>query len=156
VASGEEARGEPEVQVLVIGASGVLGSAIARRLCEDWAAPSTWDVLLEPQRTHELGCVSKYLDARDQTRLSNWWRKRGLARSRCVRCWWRRLAVRMSASQWRSEMSEPLESLFWTLRAGPEVLAERCARGVLGSRVGEVGGAGQSAYATTRRQVNRW
>lgn len=137
---------------VVIGASGVLGSAIARRISGEHRVLATY--FSRPESARDLlscGCQVEWLDVRDEAAIEAL-----LSRARprslvlCAGVAGSGLVPRLGAEAWRETLGVHLDGLFWTLRAALKYLPDGSRVVWLGSRVGQLGGAGQSAYATAK------
>jgi len=141
---------ETQADALVIGASGVLGGAIARRLACERRVLATYFSRPEAARSLlDCGCLIEPLDVRDEAAIEELLQRvRPRALVLCAGVAGQGLVARLSAADWREALSVHLDGLFWTLRAALKYLPQESRVVWLGSRVGEAGGAGQSVYAT--------
>ena len=138
-------------QSIVIGASGVLGSAIARRLCQEHRVLATY--FSGEDRALALDCAIEPLDVRDEGAVESLIeRVRPRSLVLCTGNAGAGLVARLSGEAWRETVRVHLDSLFWTLRAALKYLPEHGRVVWLGSRVGESGGIGQSAYAACKAE----
>lgn len=137
------------IDAIVIGASGVLGGAIARRLCAEHCVLGTYFSNAESARSLlGSGCCVEQLDVRDERAIEALLsRRRPRALVLCAGVSGAGLVARLSAQAWHEALSVHLDGLFWALRAALKYLPDEGRVVWLGSRVGEAGGVGQSAYA---------
>ena len=137
---------------IVIGASGVIGSAITRRLSRECSVLGTYlSRRAEALALLNCGCQIERLDVRDEASVEA---LLGRVRpSRLVLCAGvagAGLVARLSHESWRHALGVHLDGLFWALRSALKYLPDGSRVVWLGSRVAQVGGAGQSAYASAK------
>jgi NAD(P)-dependent dehydrogenase (short-subunit alcohol dehydrogenase family) len=153
----EDAPDAPEAtDALVIGASGVLGSAIAHRLARGKGGRRVLGTYFENvegarrlQREHN--CAIERLDVRDEAAVDALIaRVRPRALVLCAGVAGGGLAASLSARAWDESLRMHLDSVFWTLRAALKYLPPGGRVVWIGSRVARSGGRGQSAYAAAK------
>ena len=144
--------GQPAPNAIVIGASGVLGMAIARRLSTEHRVLGTYfSRHQEAQDLLGFGCAIEQLNVRDEAAVDGLLgRVRPKSLVLCAGVAGSGLVARLSAQAWREALGVHLDGLFWALRGALKYLPDGSRVVWLGSRVGQVGGAGQSAYASAK------
>ncbi len=147
-----EAEEAQRAQAVVIGGSGVLGSAIARRLASEHRVLATYfSGREEARRLLESGCLIERLDVRDESAIEALLRRtRPRALVLCAGAGGDGLVARLSVSSWHEALAVHLDGLFWALRAALKYLPDEARVVWLGSRVGQSGGVGQGAYAACK------
>ena len=142
---------------VVSGASGVLGGAIVRALCENSTRGKVIGTYFRhpdaAQLLHnETGCAVHCMDVCDEKQVETLWREHapigalvhaaGVSRDS--------LMLRTSREDWHATLRVNLESAFLMLRAALQHLPDGGRVVLLASRVGENGARGQSAYAASK------
>ena len=143
---------QPPRDALVIGASGVLGMAIARRLSSEHRVLGTYfSRHQEALALLGFGCAIEPLDVRDEAAVDALLeRVRPKSLVLCAGVAGSGLVARLSALSWREALGVHLDGLFWALRGALKYLPDGSRVVWLGSRVGQSGGTGQSAYASAK------
>ena len=148
-------------RVLVSGASGVLGGAIVRALCENLTRENAAQQVIAAyfrnaevaqNLQNETGCALACADLCDENAVENLWRDgapidaliHGAGVSRDS------LLLRTTPDDWNGTLRINVESAFLMLRAALQYLPDGGRAVVLASRVGEQGARGQSAYAASK------
>lgn len=126
--------------------------AIARRLSAEHRVLGTYFSRHEAaQDLLGFGCAIERLDVRDEAAVDGLLgRVRPRALVLCAGVAGSGLVARLSAQSWRDALGVHLDGLFWALRGALKYLPNGARVVWLGSRVGQVGGAGQSAYASAK------
>ena len=144
-------------RVLVSGASGVLGGAIVRALCENSTHGEVIGTYFRHQDAaqrlqNETGCALHCMDVCDEKQVEELWREHAPidALVHALGVSHDNLMLRTSRDDWHETLRVNLESAFLMLRAALQYLPAGGRVILLASRVGENGARGQSAYAASK------